>query len=108
MRESEFFEADVQSALEGGVPVLALFTAGWCGSCEVFEPVFQDVVSHLGESVRPVIIDTDERPELAERFRITAVPTTLVIRDDASTTVSRGPLSRRRLLAELKQRGIGA
>lgn len=106
MNEGDFFEADVHSALERGVPVLAMFTAGWCGACEAFEPIFQDVVSRLGGSVRAVTVDTDRLPELAAYYRISIVPTTLLIRDERTTTICRGPLSRKRLLAELSRQGV--
>ena len=107
MSEGEFLEADASNVLERGVPVLAMFTAEWCGSCEVFEPVFHDVAACLGESVRAVTVDTDRLPELAVRFHITSVPTTLLIRKENTTIVCRGPLSRKRLLAELHRQGIG-
>lgn len=36
-------------------PLLLEFTAGWCGHCEVFSPVFDDVARELGSRVTTTV-----------------------------------------------------
>jgi thiol:disulfide interchange protein len=71
-------------------PVLAYFTATWCGPCqEMKRTTFADprVADALEQSVVPVKIDVDEHPEIARDFRITNIPVMQIIRPDGE----RGP-----------------
>jgi thioredoxin 1 len=62
-----------------GVVVLECWAA-WCGGCELFEPTFANV-SRRHPEVTFASLDTGRHPKLAERVRVTQVPTLLVFRD---------------------------
>ena len=62
-----------------GIKVLA-FKAGWCGPCRMLTPVLEEIdVANEGISVGTV--DVDDENELAMKYGIRNIPTTLFIKD---------------------------
>ena len=51
------------------------FTATWWGPCKAFKPVMNEVVGE-GHSVQ--ILDVDENKELASKYGVRSVPTTII------------------------------
>lgn len=62
-------------------PVLVDFWAPWCGPCRAVAPEFQKVAFRLRGRLLVAKVNTDELPELAERFQIRSIPTMAVFRD---------------------------
>lgn len=56
---------------------IVAFQATWCGACQQDKPELATLDSEL-EVVR---IDADQRPDLVERFGVTALPTYVVMKD---------------------------
>jgi thioredoxin-like negative regulator of GroEL len=78
------FAAASAEAKQSGKPLFAYFTASWCGPCQSLKHTTwadADVAAALGQYV-PVKIDIDEHPDLAEQYRIQAVPTFVVVAAD--------------------------
>jgi len=65
-------------------PVLAYFTAEWCGPCqEMRRRVFSDrTVADAAAAVIPVRIDVDKQPAVAREYHIDALPTFILIDAD--------------------------
>lgn len=58
-------------------PVLAYFTASWCGPCKLMaRTTFMDeTVTHALAGIQAVTLDIDEQQELAAQHNVRAVPT---------------------------------
>lgn len=71
--------ADFQSGVaESPVPVLADFWAPWCGPCRMVSPAVEKMAHDLAGKVKVVKINTDEQPELGERFGVRSIPTLIL------------------------------
>ena len=51
------------------------FSATWCGPCQSFKPVMNDIASE-GYSVQ--FIDIDQSPNMATQFSVMSVPTVII------------------------------
>ncbi len=56
-------------------PILAYFTAPWCGPCKQLGPIMDKAVQAAGGKVAMAKIDLDSNQELAAALRIQSVPT---------------------------------
>lgn len=56
------------------------FWADWCGPCKQFAPIYERV-SEKNPDIVFGKVDTQNNPDLAATFNISAIPTLMVIRD---------------------------
>ena len=52
------------------------FSATWCGPCKTFKPVMNEVAGE-GHSVQ--FIDIDQSADLASKYNVRSVPTTVIM-----------------------------
>ena len=75
------------------------FTASWCGPCKMFKPIMKEI-EREGHSIQFIDVDYDEN-DLAEKYGVQALPTTIIV--DGSKEVERfvGALSKKEVLDKL-------
>ena len=63
-----------------GVVVVDFF-ATWCGPCKMLAPVFEGVSNKMGDKAKFFKVDIDENSNIAQKYRIAAVPTMIIFKD---------------------------
>ncbi len=74
------------------------FYATWCGPCKMIAPILEEISS----SIDVLKIDTDEVPELAEKYGIMSIPTLIYFKDGKETTKSVGYVTKEEILNLIK------
>ncbi len=74
LREVTSREFDVH-VLQGGRPTVVDFYAPWCGPCRMLAPLLEEIAGRYGDRVQFVKVNIDEAPDLANRYRVSGVPT---------------------------------
>jgi len=60
--------------------VIVDFWAPWCGPCQSFGPVYEEV-SEKYPDITFAKVNTEEEQELAGHFQIRSIPTLMILRD---------------------------
>ncbi|PWZ03386.1 thioredoxin-like protein [Testicularia cyperi] len=85
--DKAFFEARVlnPSAEDAATPVLVDFFATWCQPCKLLSPALKKVASQpdlvAGKTIDLVTIDVDQHQDVAQAFKVSAMPTVIAMKD---------------------------
>ncbi|MEV6491974.1 thioredoxin domain-containing protein [Actinoplanes sp. NPDC051633] len=74
-------DADFDTVIGGGGPVLVDFRADWCGPCRQLAPVLERLAAGWGDRADVVQVDVDANPAGAGRYGVTALPTLILFVD---------------------------
>ncbi len=69
-----------QEVMNSDRPVLLDFWASWCGPCKMVAPVVDQIAGERAD-IKVGKVNVDEQPELAGMYRISSIPTLMVVRD---------------------------
>jgi len=70
---NEQFQDEVVSS-ETKKPILAYYSAPWCGPCRLSNPIVKEIIKEFVPDIDVVEICTDDLPEVAESAGITSIP----------------------------------
>ena len=76
------FGALLSAPLQAGASDLKIlkFEADWCGACQKMKPVFASVAAEEG-GVSFQTVNVDRQSDLADRYRVTSLPTVVAVKD---------------------------
>lgn len=66
--------------INGKKIVVVDFFATWCGACQMYSPIF-DKYATKNKSISMIKIDIDKDGNIAEKYNVSAVPTTIAFKD---------------------------
>lgn len=76
---AEFIKDFDQEVIKSNKTVVVDFTAGWCGPCQMFAPVFEKVAEKIdGTEFKKV--DVDSQSEAAQENGVMSVPTIIIFK----------------------------
>tara|TARA_A100001011_G_C13858756_1_gene654010 strand:+ start:135 stop:380 length:246 start_codon:yes stop_codon:yes gene_type:complete len=74
------------------------FTATWCGPCQRFKPIMQEVANE-GHSVQ--FIDIDSERDIAQQYNVRSVPTVIIEQNGSEVNRLIGATSKQVILENL-------
>lgn len=76
--------------------------AQWCAPCRMLSPIIDQLASELQGKIVFGKLDTDQNPVIAQKLRITSIPTLLIFRQGNLVDRISGALPKHLLLQRLK------
>ena len=77
---------------------LKYFSATWCGPCQTFKPIMNEIASE-GYSVQ--IIDIDQSSSVAEQYNVRSVPTVVIEENGIEVDRFIGAISKQAVLERI-------
>jgi thiol-disulfide isomerase/thioredoxin len=86
-----------------GVPTLLYFSADYCAPCKLQQqPIVDNLVAQFGESLVVSRYDVAEHPDLASRYKVLTLPTTVILDSQGHVMhINYGVASQAKLEAQL-------
>jgi thiol-disulfide isomerase/thioredoxin len=105
-KATKMTDSDYKKMLEeiNGRQILILFYATWCGHCQRFAPIYDNIYDELktDEDYAILCVDIDESPELSSEYAITGIPTIYKIEGDTKILYE-GDRTKDSIIAFLKE-----
>ena len=72
-----------KEVVQSELPVLVDFWAVWCGPCRQLSPTIDKIANDFGGKVKVGKLNTDDHPDIAVRYGISAIPQVLLFKGGA-------------------------
>ena len=86
-----------QEVMKSEKPVLLDFWASWCGPCRMVGPIIDQIADERSD-IKVGKVNVDEQQELAARFRVSSIPTLVVMKDGQITNQALGARPKNQIL----------
>jgi thioredoxin 1 len=86
--------------------VMVEFWAPWCGPCKVFGPIVDEIAGDYRGKLKVVRINVDEQQATAAQFKVSAIPTTVILDRDGRVVQRVTGLTSKQELSSLIDRSI--
>jgi thioredoxin 1 len=86
------------------LPVLTDFWADWCQPCHMMSPVLKDLAKDWKGRLKVIKVNTEKKPELANRFGISGIPTFILFKEGREVHRVSGAMPLAHLKRELESR----
>lgn len=91
----------IQKSIESDSLLFVYFWAEWCGPCKYFSPVVEDLKKE--KKLNLFKINADDNPVSSERFKLTGIPTIVVIKNGVEVNRVIGGMPKHKLAERLKE-----
>ena len=81
--------------------VLIDFYADWCGPCKAYSPIVESVATE-NQDIKVVKINVDNAQDIAIKYQVMSIPTTVVIKNGQEINRAVGMMSKSDLLEMVK------
>lgn len=95
---SENFEEEV---LKCDKTVVIDFYADWCGPCKAYAPIVEKVAEE-NEDIKVVKVDVDMAQDIAMKYQVMSIPTTVIIKNGQEINRAVGMISKTDLIEMVK------
>ena len=75
-----------EKVLKATTPVLVDFYADWCGPCKMAEPILDELSNTYTGKVAFVKVNVDEAGEVAGKYGMMSIPTTILFNKGAEVS----------------------
>ena len=87
--------------VKNGISVVD-FWATWCGPCKIMGPIFEEAAGELKGKVSFGKVDVDSNHDLAQKFEVMSIPTTIFFKDGEVVDQEVGVSSKKELIKKIK------
>jgi thioredoxin 1 len=86
-------------ALKSATPIFVDFWAEWCGPCKMIAPVLDELANEYTGKIKIGKVNVDEQQSLAAQYRVSSIPSLLMIKNGQVMEQMVGAKSKRDLKA---------